>query len=254
MNKSNLYVSNPFRVIFTGFSNLFKYNQNLAIILLVVSLLGSGSYYQGDLKVGNSLNLSNDQMTAILIGVAIAVMILLPIIVFLTTMFNGIAAFTALKTSQQQTVTFKQAWKASLDKFWTLLGINVIVALKVIGGLFLLVIPGIRAALRYNMVHLFVFDQNTGVKESIGQSKSLAKDHLIEIFGMTFAAGIIPIVGGVMTIGGQSVMYSQLTTLKSSQHEKPPVHWLNYLGIIILCSIILLGILVGLAIAAIFAS
>ncbi len=105
--------------------------------------------------------------------------------------------------------------------------------LKVLGGLLLFIIPGIRAMLRYNMVHMFVFDENTGVIESINKSKALAKDHLIEVFGMTFASSLIPFVGGIMAIGGQSVMYPQLKQLKSAPHQKPKVHWLNYLAFIL---------------------
>lgn len=249
MNKNTSYISNPFKVIFTGLSNLFKYNQNLAIILLVVGLLGSGGQaLPGNSSSSSFTSPSSEQIMTILVVVAVAMIILLPLFIFLGTMYNGIAAFTALNTSRQKTVTFAEAWKASLNKFWTLLGINIIVGLKVIGGLLLFIVPGIRAALRYNMVHIHVFDQNTGVSDSIDRAKLLTKDHLIEVLGMTFAAGIVPIVGNIMAVGGQSIMYSQLMTLKSSAHEKPPVHWLNYLVFIIIGVFLLLAILAILAI------
>lgn len=249
MKKQSSYISNPFKVIFTGLGNLFKYNQNLTIILLIASLLGTGgSYIPGDpWSVNSDVHLSNDQIRAIFIGIAVAVLILLPIVIFLTTMYNGLAAYTALKTSQNKTVTFGEAWKLSLNKFWTILGINIIVGLKVLGGLLLFIVPGIRAAMRYNMVHMHIFDQNAGVKDSISRAKALTKDHLIEIFGMTFAAAIIPVVGGILGIGGQSVMYSQLTALKSSKHQKPSVHWLNYLAFIIAIVVVLLIILATIA-------
>lgn len=254
-SKQTTYISNPFKVIFSGFGNLFKYNQNLSIILLVASVfMSGGSYIPGDPIIGTvTPSLSDEQITAILIIVAVTLIILVPIIIFLTTMYNGIAAYTVLKTAEQKTTTFKEAWAASLSKFWIILGINVVVGLKVIGGLLLFVVPGIRAMLRYNMVHLFIFDQDTGIKESITRSKALTKDHLIEIFGMTFAAGIIPIVGGLMAIGGQSVMYPQLTQLKSTAHSKPPVHWLNYLAFIVFgglfAFIVLIATVIGLALS-----
>lgn len=253
MNKHISYISNPFKVIFTGLGNLFTYNQNLTIILLIVGLLGSGGgFFPGDTTIDNpNINISDDQLMAIFIGIAIAATILIPIIVFLTTMYNGLVAFTALKTSQQKTATFSEAWNASLNKFWTILGINIIVGLKILGGLILFIIPGIRAALRYNMVHMHVFDQDTGVKESTSRAKLLTKDHLIEILGMSFAAGIIPIVGGILAIGGQSVMYTQLMDLKSTKHEKPDVHWLNYLAFIVFAVLVLLAALIVLILASV---
>lgn len=249
MNKiQTMYVSNPFKIIFDGTGNLFKYNQNLAIILLVASLfMYGGSYIPGNpTSETGTFNPTSEQITIILIVIGVTLIILLPLIIFITTMYSGVAAYTALKTNQQERVTFKQAWNISLNKFWVLLGINIIVGLKVLGGLILFIVPGIRAILRYNMVHFFVFDQNTGVSDSISKSKALAKDHLIEIFGMTFAAGIIPVVGSLMTIGGQSIMYPQLIKLKSAPHEKPAVHWLNYLAFIIFGTFILFSLLITL--------
>ena len=247
------YISNPFKVIFAGFGNMFKYNQHLSIILLIASLFmsGGGSLSDASGASSDSFNPSHEQVIIILIVVGVLLLALVPLIIFLSTMYYGIASYTALKTARHETTTFKEAWNTSLRKFWTILGINIIVGLKVLGGLLLFIIPGIRAMLRYNMVHMFVFDENTGVKDSVGKSKELAKDHLIEIFGMTFAAGIIPIVGGLMQIGGQSVMYPQLRQLKSTPSQKPHVHWLNYLAFVIFSVIFgfIALLVVGLSIA-----
>ncbi len=230
------YISNPFKIIFDGISNMFKYNQNVSIILLIASLFMTGGGFTSgspDFSDSQASSISSDQIMAILVIFGIVLLLLTPIFIFLYTMYSGIASYTALNTSRQNTITFKEAWKTVLGKFWIILGINVVVMLKVLGGLLLFIIPGIRAMLRYNMVHMFVFDENTGVIESINKSKALAKDHLIEVFGMTFASSLIPFVGGIMAIGGQSVMYPQLKQLKSAPHQKPKVHWLNYLAFIL---------------------
>lgn len=239
------YISNPFKVIFKGFENLFKYNQNLSIILLIFTLvLSSGSYL--DANIDSTMLNNNPRQTtivAIFAFVLIFLLILIPIFMFLLFMFTGITAYTIVKTNNQQTGNFKEAWKVTLSKFWTIVATDVIVFLKIFGGLLLFIVPGIRAMLRYSIVHIFIYDKNVKASEAVAMSNELTKGHLMEILGMTFASGIIPIVGGLMGIGGQSIIYKQLSELKTTNSSKPPTHWLNYLAFI-LFGIILFIILI----------
>lgn len=253
-NSNPNYISNPFKLIFKGFGNLFNINQSAAIVILVVGLFSyTGNIFPGS---GNSQSpgtinaesISNDALVIIGVIVFFVMLVLVPIIIFVTTIYQGFSAYVALQTSKNKTVSIGDALRVVIKKFWTLLLINIIVFFKVLGGLLLFIIPGIRAALRYKMVHFHVFDTNSNAKESITKAKVLTKDHLIEVLGMSFAAGIIPLVNGVMDVGGQSVMYKQLNDLKSSSQNKPPVHWLNYLVFIIVGVIVLLAVLIAIAV------
>ncbi len=246
------YISNPFKVIFKGFAQLIMYNQNLSIIILIASyvLYGWSYLYPEQSNVSTSPPITESQGAILLIIIAITVLVIVPLYCFITVMLSGITAYTILKTNRQETTTFKEAWKATLSKFWTLLYLDIIIFFKVLGGLLLFIIPGIRAALRYNLAHILVFDKNLSAKESAKMSKELSKGHLIEIFGIMFASGLIPIVGSLMTMGGISVAYSQLTRLHTdSSYQKTDVHWLNYLGIILIGLLLLIMVLMILAIA-----
>lgn len=216
----------------------------MSIILLITSLfMSSGNwFFSGTPSPSNGQTGSgaSEQMAIIFVIFAIIILLLSPLWIFLYTMYTGMAAYTALSTSKQKTITFKEAWTVTLSKFWVILGINIIVLFKIFFGILLFIIPGIRAILRYNMVLMFVFDDNTKVFDSINKSKELSKDHLMEIYGMSFLANIIPIIGGLAAIGGQSFMYPQLRQLKSGPHKKPDVHWLNYIGVIFLVLIFIL--------------
>lgn len=230
MNNIKDYQSNPFKLIFLGLNKLFTKNQNLSIIILILSMGASGGWLPIDLIQtfnisGGLSNLENMTIYKILL---IILTIFLPIFIFLSTMYSGLSAYLITATINNKTADFKSAWKASLNKFWIILGVDLIVGLKVLGGLLLFIIPGIRAALRYNFVHILIFDKNLGVKQSINKSKQLSKNHLTEIMGVTFASSIIPIVGWLALMGGLSSLYIQLTFLKSSSFKKPPVHLLNY--------------------------
>ncbi len=247
------YVSNPFKLTFRGLGDLFKYNQTMAVIILVVTALSS--FGQFNYSGGGSTSSSQPATTGphdysvLFIIIGIVLIFAVPLIVFLGTLYTGIVAYTALQTSKRQTITFKQALRATMSKFWTLLWINIIVFFKVLGGALLFIIPGVRAALRYNMVHFHVFDENANAKQAIAKSKALTKDHLIEVFGMTTVGSIIPVVGQILVVGGQTIMYPQLTELKASGAEKPPVHWLNYIAFVIVGGGLLIGLLIALLVA-----
>jgi hypothetical protein len=243
------FESNPFKVIFWGFDKLFKHNQTMAIVLLAVSVFSSfGQFFDygvGDTP-GSSTSSESSPASAALVG-AIVVMIIIFIAaaIFIGTMINGIMSYVAYATSKHQTVTFSQSIKAVWEKFWTILWIEVLVVLRVLGGTLLFIIPGIRAALRYDMALFPVFEGNANAEEAIAKSKAVTKDHLLEIFGMSVAAGIIPFVGQLFKVGGQAIMYPQLKALHESGAPKPKVHWLNYLGFILLGGLVLLIVLVA---------
>lgn len=258
-NHSNSsYISNPFTLMFKGFGHMYNINQNMTIVLLVLSALSSFGYGGGSggsapSGIGDAGGeLSSAAITAIIIIVSFLVITGVVVGTFIWTMFTGMAAHVAWNTAQNKTVTFEESFKAVIKKFWRIVLINLIVFLKVLGGTFLFIVPGIRAALRYQMVLMPVFESDADHKQAIATSKAITKGHLIEVFGLSVAGGIIPLVGEALKIGGQSIMYPQLKHLHDSGAEKPKVHWLNYLGFILFAGIFLFfGFLTLIVIAAV---
>lgn len=254
---THMYISNPFKLVFEGLELFFKYNQTMAIIIIVFGLFGMvgnlwGSPSPGSTNSSAVVSSTPEPGAILMIGIIIFVVLLivLPIVVFISTMYSGMVAYTIVQTSYGKTVSINEALTAALKKFWVILWTQIIVILKIIGGTLLFIIPGIRAGLRYKMVLLPIFEQNASSKQAIVISKSITKGHLIEVFGMSFAAGIIPIVGPVLDAGGQSIMYPQLKELHSSESTvKPSVHWLNYIGFLVIGLFSLLLSLIIVAIA-----
>lgn len=250
------YESNPFKVIFNGFDKLFKTNQTWAIVLLVLSLFG-GMFQFLQLLIPSGGNnpepvsttaTSSPEVTAGIIAVIIGIILVVGLTVFVISLvFNvfylGTISYVALQTAKGKTAGVGEALSAVAKKFWTILWIQIVVFFKILGGYLLLIVPGVRASLRYQFVLLPVFDGDKSAKEAIRTTKALTKDHLLETFGMLTAASIIPLVGPLLTVGGLAVMYPQLKELKASGAPKPPVHWLNYLGFILIGSILVFVLL-----------
>lgn len=236
--KSTEYVSNPFKLVFRGMDLWLNYNQLLSIFVIVVTFSGVLINFFFSLEPATAGQNRSESIKAVM-QLAVLVTIVIGSIAF-TTIYNGMVAYIGLSTLKKKTVTFAEALQASLDKFWTILLVQIIVFFKVLGGFLLFIVPGVRAALRYSVVNFYIFDKAANANEAIKNTKALTRDHLIEVFGMHTAANIVPIVGGLLTAGGQSVMYDQLMRLKASKQQKPKVHWLNYLGFVLIAGVMLL--------------
>lgn len=249
------FESNPFKVIFQGFNHLFQYNRNPAILLLILGLLGAVNQLasfapdmSGEDNQASAPDLDGAKITAIVLAVVLVLLIGLVLTIFI----NGTVSFIAWKTSRQETTTIKQAIMAVKEKFWLIAGVYARSFLRIMGGFLLLIIPGIRASLRYQMVLFPVFEENLRGKAALERIKAITKDHLVEIFGMDVAAGIIVPLELPLRTGGEAVMYRQLKVRYDTGAPNAKVHWLNYLAFIVLAVITVL--LVGVAALVMIAS
>lgn len=260
MSKSTeQYESNPFSVTFRGLDWLFKYNQSLAIVILVVTALfmapqftfNSTAPTPNQVQNGTQLPAASTEFS-LQLGLLVLLLIVCALVVALlvSTVITAFLSFVSWKTSRKETTTFSETWKAVTSNFRSLLVVELIAWVKIIGGLILFIVPGIRAYLRYQMVMFPIFERGAKPREAIQEMKGLTSGRLIELFGISTVAGLIPFVGGVLQLGGLAVAYPQLNAIKTSS-EKPKKHWLNYIGFIILGFIALAISLVFLLLATI---
>lgn len=247
------YVSNPFSSCFRGLDKLFKHNKKIAIVLLVISaVLGGLQFLGGSSEETATAPPAESGAGAGLDGVQIALIVALGVLIlaamfFVSVFIGGVISFITLKTSRGETTSFKEAARATFAKFWTLAGVTVLSILKILGGSLLLIVPGVRAGLRYQMALLPVFDDNLKAGAAMRRIKFLTKNHLMEVFGIGTVSSLIPVFGPLLQIGGEAVLYPQLKDLKDNNRPKPPTHWLNYLGFILLALITILIVIIVLA-------
>lgn len=259
------FESNPFKSTFTGFGNFFKYNQTIAIVLLVISnislffqFFGGGG---GDSKTSTTSTSSTSGSTmssgetvaiiALVLGITAAFFIIGLII---SALVNGMITYAAYKTSKGEPTTIAEAFRETKKRFGAIYYATVVSALKVLGGLLLFIVPGIRASLRYQMVVFPIFDEDLRGKQALQRIKFLTKDHLLEMFGIMTVANLLAPINILLQKGGESIMYPQLKALKESNAPKPPVHWLNYLGFILFAAFLLLVLAIVLIVVAVLSA
>ncbi len=233
------FESNPFKSSFDGLNRLFKLSQTPAIIILVLSFASFAFNmfpFPSDFDSSSSTTTTaaSDPINGAVLGIALSLVFVgVIVMIALSVFYYGVVNYVAWKTSKNEATDIGEALRATAQKFWTILGIQIIVGLKVLGGLILFIVPGIRAMLRYQMVLFPVFDEDLGAWKAVNRIKFLTQKSLMEVFGIMTVSQLLFPVAILIQMGGESVLYPQLKAIKDSGAEKPPTHWLNYLGFVL---------------------
>ncbi len=217
MVKNNQEKKNPLSIIVDGVSKLFETNKNLGWFLVIISILTSiqNLAYRSDYNAAQ-----NDLSATYNIGEAeiawFAVFFLIFFIPFGLAMaaifvyIHGMISYAALQSVKGKSPSIKECFDATKAKFWTLLGVAIIIFFKVLGGLILFIIPGIRAASRYYITGFVVFDKNLSAGETVKYTKEITKGRLLTPFLTMLASGIISPIGYLIQYGGMVGMYPTL--------------------------------------------
>ena len=258
------YNSNPFTLSFDALGKLFTHNLTWAIVLLVLGAisafgqLASNAFgninssstspnYETNITSGSSLDATT--VIAIVIVVFVVALILLTVILVVDTYVKGMLSYVALKSEDGESVSFSEAFNETASRFWRLLGAQLLAGLKILGWGLLFIIPGIVAALKYSMLPYEIMrasKDEKGASSAHSNVKALTKGRVIEIFGVATVSSIIPFVGSLLALTGHAAQYDQLNYYYKHKLEKPKVHWLNYLGFILIALILPILFLIGL--------
>lgn len=273
-----IYDSNPFTLAFNSFGRLFNTNAGWAIALLVLGIFGfiwqmfgnllqlaatpesstttTRSVEMADkLPAGSAVASSSDVNVAavvlIVIGIVILVSILVLVFSAIGTFINGMFTYVSIKSEEGHKVSFNEAWQETTKRFIRLYLAQLLAGLKIFGWTLLFIIPGIIAAFRYTLLPYVVMGDSgdsKGARTAHASTKIIVKGRLMEVFGIATVAGLIPFVGDLLRLTGNAALYKQMKTYTDAGAEKPKVHWLNYLGFMIIGFVLLL-ILIVVAIA-----
>jgi len=99
--------------------------------------------------------------------------------------------------------TLFDAW----DCFWRYVGAMILYGLIVLGGLILLIIPGIIWAIKYSLCYYFVIDKGLGPVQAIKASGSTTMGVKWELFGFGILCGLINLLGLLCLLVGVFAAY-----------------------------------------------
>lgn len=199
--------------------------------------------YLLDTKPESGAPTSNDDALSTLAIVSLVLFVSALVLVFIGavyaigTFISGLFVYVAIQSEKGKSVTFSEAWNAVAKRFWRLLGAQLLAGLKILGWTLLFIVPGIIAALRYTLLPFVVMEtaaDEKGIKNTHDKTKAVVKGRLWEVFGIGTVATIIPFIGSMLQLTGGAALYTQLHHYNEKGLEKPKIHWLNYLGAILL--------------------
>lgn len=165
-NTHATYDSNPFTLSFKGFGQFIDYARGVFIISLVLGLIGS--LFEFIANVASSVSESSEDkvfesssietvtepsviaITAIVIIVFIVVAVIVSIVI--SSIYNGFVAAGTIAASQKRRISIGQAFSEMGENLGRLIVANIIAVGRIVGGYLLLIVPGVRAQLRYTPI------------------------------------------------------------------------------------------------------
>lgn len=255
MAKETHYTSNPLKLAVDGTKLLFQKAPMVAIVLAVFAALSARSGFNdpatapaGDPPAPGSPELDT---TMIIFFVIFGLVVLFGVLV-LSAILTGISSYTAAEIAKGREVSFKQAARATFDRLWSFVGLQLLIIAKVILWSLLFIVPGIVMAFRYSLANLSFFDDTKKLKgnAAIKDSIALTKNAWVTTFGTQAFFNIITLglITPIVDTGSKAALYQQFTALEKAGAEKPKPHTLSYVAIAIsvVIAIIALGLLVAL--------
>lgn len=82
--------------------------------------------------------------------------------------------------------------------FWKYLGTSILQGLAMVGGLILLIVPGIIWAVRFSFATIIVVDVNMGPMNAMKESYAITKGKFWQLLGFFLVLGLINIAGFIL--------------------------------------------------------
>lgn len=112
-----------------------------------------------------------------------------------------------------QSASVKDLWTP--HPFWRFVGASILYGLIIVGGLILLIVPGIIWALKYMFVPIIVIDRGMYPMEALRESARITTNHKWELFLLCLVLAGVNILGALCLLVGLlvSVPVSALATV-----------------------------------------
>jgi hypothetical protein len=253
----NKYNSNPFTLAFEALGKFFENNLAWAAVLIGLVLFGFFMQFLGNiipLIIGAETSSqttaatssgSNDISVVAVVAISLIVLafgsIFAMLAIAVSAFIAGLYSYIALESLKGNTVSASEGFSRTAKRLWPLFGAQLLAIVKIIGWTFLFIIPGIVAAYRFKLIPYVVMnEEEKKIRKIHDRTKILVKKRLWEVFGIDFVASIVPFIGNLVGYSGKAALYNQMQIATDTKTEKPKIHWLNYLGLIIFGSVALI--------------
>lgn len=176
--------------------------RNLSTLVLLVLVSFGASFLLSMLQSGFSPAHHSNNLTFNLSGLGVAFQAVTSL---LTAFISGAQVKTYLSGLRGQGIELNQAASVGWQNIWKMFALNLLVGVTVVGGLLLLLVPGLIFLARLSMAPYFLIDQNLDPIAAYKASWHATKGHSWKVWGIIGVSGlmilpIITIIGILATI------------------------------------------------------
>lgn len=171
---------------------LVKKNMSLVapVILAPTIVIVAGQLLDKSPKVVAKPNEFNLEAITGMTSETIAVLIVVSVVA--QAMLTGLSV-AAVKG---QKMNFSDLWEVARKYTFRLMGLGIVFAAAIIGGLILLIVPGLIVLQRYMMAPYIMVDKDLGIMESLKHSNEISKPYPKPIWSLIGVLVLISLVGG----------------------------------------------------------
>ncbi len=180
--------------------DLIKKNQTTFLVLAALpALLSVFSSAKGDKGAQNpmfpfSTNMTPSRLGAVLGVTFIAAILVIAVILIVYVMTEALY----YKAAKGQKPSFGELWEVAKKYILRLLGLGIVTALAIVGGLILLIVPGIIAIRRYILAPYVMLDKDMGILDSMSESARLTKPYSMSVYSLLGVSILLSIVAGIL--------------------------------------------------------
>jgi hypothetical protein len=192
----------------------------LPFILSARSFTNEDAHHNGSGITWNSLWPSLDDW--LVISILIAVSLFAAIIFIFVQVMTTVAQFEGTRV---QIVKLSAVWAKSLKFFWRMIGLYILSILMILGGLILLIVPGVIMIRRLFLSPYVLLDKDVGIREAMRRSAKISKPYSSSVYAvigviiLISLLGIIPFAGFVLSFVF-GMLYSIAPALRYQEIKK----------------------------------
>ena len=257
------YINNPFFIATEGLKLFFTKALGIAVLLIIVSAFfhaytpasSSEPTRQPTSTINNQRDSSKVTIpsNAAAIIVVLAVMLGTGVVIALLsagTILAGISAYSSAQVANGKDVLLKDAWMVTLEKFWSLLWLQVLIIVKILAWALLFIIPGIVMAYRYSLASTAFFDKNLKGNAAIKESLALTKGSWITLFGAQTLFSLVTLgtLNNLLSTSTTAVLYRQFRA--TPLEDRPKAHGLSIAMFVLFIMLLFLGVVAGIVFAS----
>lgn len=240
------YINNPFIVAVNGLNLLFLDAQGVAILLIILSLIGYVPSFNKSSSIDTFVTPTLDRLVAalpLLLGIGLVAAMTWLVV---TTTLNGICGYAAAQVARGNKTTLKQAARATFDNFGSLLWLQFLVSIKLLGWSLLFIVPGVIMSVRYTFATTVFFDKQLRGNAAIERSIALTKKSWITTFAsqIVFNAVTFGILSPLVQTATTTRLYRQYVATPTE--NRPAPHSLSIAAFVLamFAGLIFLGVVV----------